>query len=395
MISCVLVGSVLVIFGGCSQKSAKLQRSVVPPDKTLFETASNYLEKNSYIRARLAFQNLISTYPDSELTPLSYFAMADSFYEEGGTENLLQAEDQYKNVIMLYPKHPEAPDALMKVISANMKLMRTPDRDPQYSLRALRNIKDFMKRFPDSDYVPIVRQFRTEVEENLAAGDLGVGQFYENKGNYRGALGRYEEITTEYKDFSGLDRVYFRMGNILERSYEALEQAVKNRKPGDEAAQKAADKAIKDAADQAAEYYTQVVVGYPFSEYYGEAKARLKAMGRSVPDVDAQLAASHQAKLKPDEGFSPLRPIIDFGKALGFVGIPDRYDEAQKILAEGKVKGPAGEKTGEAGPAGDIQIESIIRKSASGETEDTTTLGGKPAPSSQSDEDKDKDKKKE
>ena len=83
MISCVLFGAVLVVFSGCSQKSAKLQRSVVPPDKTLFETASDYLDKNNYIRARLAFQNLISTYPDSELTPLSYFAMADSFYEEG------------------------------------------------------------------------------------------------------------------------------------------------------------------------------------------------------------------------------------------------------------------------------------------------------------------------
>ena len=49
---------------GCSQKSAKLQKSVVPPDKTLFETGSEYLEKSQFIKARLAFQTLINTYPD-------------------------------------------------------------------------------------------------------------------------------------------------------------------------------------------------------------------------------------------------------------------------------------------------------------------------------------------
>ena len=102
MVRCVVVGALLILLSGCSQKSAKLQRSVVPPDKTLFETGSDYLDRSQYIRARLAFQTLISTYPDSEMTSLSYFAMADSFYEEGGTENLLQAEDQYKNFIIFY-----------------------------------------------------------------------------------------------------------------------------------------------------------------------------------------------------------------------------------------------------------------------------------------------------
>jgi outer membrane assembly lipoprotein YfiO len=364
---CVLVGVILILLCGCSQRSAKLQRSVVPPDKTLFETGSDYLYKSQYIRARLAFQTLISTYPDSEMTPLSYFAMADSFYEEGGTENLLQAEDQYKNFIIFYPKHPKAPDAQMKVISANMKMMRAPDRDQQFSHRALQEIKDFMQRFPDSDYVPIVRRFKVEVEENLAAGDLGVGRFYENRGNYAGAVGRYKGIVDEYKEYSRLDEVYFRSGNISE---ELAKRAREN--AGDEAA-----KYIEGALDEAAKFYEKIVVGYPFSEFYDEAKARLKAMGKSVPEVDAKIAASNQSRLKPAEGFSPLKPIIDFGKALGFVGLPDRYEEAQKSLEEAKVKRAAAGKTGDEGlTEDDIQIETIIRKSASGETEDTTTLGG-------------------
>jgi hypothetical protein len=55
---------------------------------------------------------------------------------------------------------------------------------------------------------------------------------------------------------------------------------------------------------------------------------------------------------------------------------PDFYEQARKAVEEEKAKTAqaATAKPGEAG--GDIQIQSIIRKSASGETQDTTVLGG-------------------
>jgi outer membrane assembly lipoprotein YfiO len=363
---CVLISAVLVFLIGCVQKSAKLQRSVIPPDKTLYETGSEYLKKSQYIKARLAFQTLISTYPDSDMTPLSYFAMADSFYEEGGTENLLQAEDQYKNFIVFYPKHPLAADAQMKVISANMKNMRSPDRDPKFSFKALKEIKNFEQRFPDSDYLPIVKQFRIEVEENLALGDLGVGQFYADKGNYTGAVGRYQEILDEYKDFSGLDEVYFRLGAIWEKA---------------------------KMNDQAAQFYDKIVVGFPFSKHFEEAKTRLNSLGKPIPQVDTNLAALNQSRIKQDEGFSPLRPFIDFGKALGFVGSPDRYEEAKKAVEAEKTKSAEAQKPG-GQTSEDIQIETVIRKSASGETSETTTLGGSSTAAQQGNADKQKDKDK-
>ena len=74
-------------------------------------------------------------------------------------------------------------------------------------------------------------------------------------------------------------------------------------------------------------------------------------------------------------------------KALGFIGVPDRYQEAKKMVETEKAKAAeeATKKGEEEQPAGDIQIETIIRKSASGETRDTTILGGSPNAPSQSD----------
>jgi outer membrane assembly lipoprotein YfiO len=369
IIGSVLLCALLIFSLGCPQKSAKLQKSVVPPDKTLFETGSDFLKKSQYIKARLAFQNLIMTYPDSEMAAESYFAVGDSFYEEGGTENFLQAENQFKDFIVFFPAHPKAPDAQMKIISINMRMMGSPDRDQRYAYKALPEINKFLQQYPDSDFVPIVKQWRADVEEKIATGEFGIGKFYEERNNYAGAMGRYKEIMNKYPDFSTIDEVYHHIASDLEK--------VNN-------------------PDEAAIYYGKILSEYPFSRRVEEAKARMNALGKPLPLVNTKQAALNQAKVKTPEGFSPLKPLIDFTKALGFIGVPDRYEEAKKSIETEKAKeAEAAAKQGEAEQAsGDIQIETIIRKSASGETRDTTILGGSPGAPAQNVTDKKKESQK-
>ena len=348
-VCCALVGATLLCLSGCVQKSAKLQKSVVPPDKTLYDTGSDYLKKGQYIKARLAFQTLLSTYPDSEMAEEAYFAMGDSFYEEGGTENLLQAEDQYKNFIVFYPGSAKADDAQLKTISLNYKLIGTPDRDQQYARRSLQEISIFERRYPNSDFLPIVKQLKNLVEDNLARGDYGIGKFYETKGNLAGARGRYQDIVDQFKNYEEMDSVLFSLGEIYGKSNDPRN------------------------LEQSAAYYESITKGYPFSKYYAEAKTRLISLGKEIPPVDTEMAAANQARLKPDAGFSPLKPFVDFGKALGFVGPPDQYEVAQKTVEAEKAKNAelAAAKEGESGAAGgDIQIETEIRKSASAEAQD-------------------------
>jgi outer membrane protein assembly factor BamD len=343
---------VLIYSWGCVQKTAKLQKSVVPPDKTLFETGEDYLQKGQYIKSRLAFQTLMNTYQDSDLAPDALMAIGDSYYDEGGTENLLQAEDSYKNFIVFFPANPKAPDAALKIIALNHKMMRSPDRDQSASYKTQDAIQYFLNHFPDSDYVPIAKRFLLEVQENLALGNLGVGQYYENdRGNLAGAIQRYKEIPDKSPNFSQMDEVLFRIASIME---------------------------IAKNPDEAAINYGKIASAYPFSKHVEEAKARLTALGKPIPGVDTQQAAANQARIKPAEGFSPLKPFIEFGKALGFVAPPDIYAQALKEKEE-KAKtalAEAAKAGGEQGKSGsDIQIQSIIRKSATGETRDTTVLG--------------------
>ena len=360
----------LVWLWGCSQKGAKLQKSVVPPDKTLFETGEEYLKKSQYIKARLAFQTLINTYPDSEMAADSYLAVGDSFYDEGGTENLIQAEDQYKNFIVFFPTSPRAPDAMMKIVSLNMKMMRTPDRDPSYARRAESSIRSLILQFPDSDYSKIAKDYLVEVQEVLAQGDFQVGQFYaDRRGNYAGAISRFKEIVEKYPSFSSMDETYFKLA-------QALEHTQNN--------------------DEAGIYYARIAQGFPFSKRFEEAKARIREMGKPLPEVDSALAALNQSRVKQAEGFSPLKPIVSFTEALGFKGSPDKYEEARKIIETQQAQS-AEAKAAKAGEgthgAEDVQIEAVLKKDVSGKTQETAVVGGNPNVTAQT-TDKNGEKKK-
>jgi outer membrane assembly lipoprotein YfiO len=341
------------MYFGCAQKSAQLQKGIAPPDRTLFERGQYYLEKGQYTPARIALQTLLNTYPDSDVAADAYFAMGDTFYEEGGTENLLQAENQYKDFIIFYAGDIREADAQMKIISLNKQMMRSPDRDPQYARRTLEEIERFERRYPSHDYLPLVRQMKVEVEDNLARGDLGVGEYYLRRGNLLGAIGRLQYVTENYKNFEDMDRVMFRIGELLDRVQSP------------------------DAAD----WYAKIAEGYPLSRYFEDAKKRLAEMGLEIPEVNEALAAANQANIRPSAGFSPFRPLIDFGKALGFIAPPDPYDVVRKAVEEEKAQAAKAAAGAGTGTGDDIQIDIEIRRNPSGAPVDGETS----APSTGSD----------
>src|ERR1700741_4514058 len=81
------------------------------PDKVLFDKAINDMERSRYEVARLTLQTLMNTYDTSEYLAKAKLAYADSWFREGGTHGLAQAEAEYKDFILFYPQLEEAPEA--------------------------------------------------------------------------------------------------------------------------------------------------------------------------------------------------------------------------------------------------------------------------------------------
>ena len=296
---------VVVIAAGCGQKSADLQDAAVPPDTALFENGMKYLKKNQFIKARLAFQTLINTYPDSEFTPISFLSIADSYYREGGTSNLLQAEAQYKDFIIFYPTHEMADDSQMKVAAINFRLMRAPDRDPTNSRKAMVELRKFLRDYPDSPLAPTAREVLWEVEENLAFGVRMKGDFYHKKKRFEASSKRYEEVVRDYKNFSATDATLYSWADSLEK---------------------------KGSIDQAATIYERIAQEFPFSQYHEKAIEKLTVLEREIPQVDQAAAERHLANQRPVEGFSFFDPIRNVWKT--FTGGTDIYEVARQRAEE-------------------------------------------------------------
>jgi outer membrane protein assembly factor BamD len=303
---CILILVGLAV-GACGQKSAGLQEGAAAPDTQLFESGMTYLEKSQFIKARLSFQTLINTYPDSEFTPASFLAIADSYYDEGGSSNLLQAEAQYKDFLIFYPTHEMADDAQLKVAAINYKLMKPYDRDTTYSRKAEQEFKRFLQNYPDSELTPTAREALRDVEESLARGKSEIGEFYFRKKSYGAAEARFLEVVEDYPNFSMLDTTLYQLGRALEESGRITEAVV---------------------------YYAQVAEEFPFSDYYDAVTERLILLEQPVPEVDEQAAAQRSANLREEGSFNPIKSVWQV-----FSGRPDIYEIARKRAEERELAG--------------------------------------------------------
>jgi outer membrane protein assembly factor BamD len=267
-----------------------------------------FLDKGNYIKARLAFQTLINTYPESEYAPSAFLTIADSFYMEGGKSNLLQAESQYKDFIIFYPTHEMADDAQMKTAAINVRLMKPSDRDPTYARKAERELEKFLGDFPDSELAPTAEEFLREVQETLAAGAHDVGLFYFSKKSHLASESRFKEVLEKYPKFSRLDSTLFGLGQSLEKLGRIEEASV---------------------------YYTRVAAEYPFSDHFDSAKDKLALLEKPIPEVDAEAAASNEVNRRNDS-FSILDPVRSVWSV--FTGPEDAYEVARRRAEERKAR---------------------------------------------------------
>jgi outer membrane protein assembly factor BamD len=269
-----LAGSVGVSASG-QQKDAKKSKkghtadvnASAEPDKVLYDRAMSDIKRGRYTEGRLSLQTLINTYPDSEYLAKAKLGVADSFYKEGGTSNMTQAVQEYKDFITFFPFLDEAAYAQMQVGMAHYRMMEKTDRDKTQAGAAEDEFQTFLLKYPQSPLLPKAQQELRDVQEVLADGQYKVARFYYLKQDYRAAGARLVELTGRYPLYSQSDNALWMLGDVYSRA----KQASKNED----------DK--NHWADLASQCYARIVQDYPLSKLAGDAKSRLTAMGMPVP----------------------------------------------------------------------------------------------------------------
>src|SRR5215467_2273604 len=210
----------LMISWGCSHRVkepiVKLPPSDIhEPDRSLYEQAIKDLRKSRFNIARLTLNTLINTYPDSEFLPEAKYAMAESFYREGTSSNLTQAETEFKDFITFFPTSDRADDAQMMIAMTHIRQLEKPDRDTTQAALAETELKRMIESYPDSPLLDEAKQKLRSVQEVLADGVYKIANQYFGRHSYRAAISRYREVLDRYPDYSKTPDVLFNLAESL------------------------------------------------------------------------------------------------------------------------------------------------------------------------------------
>lgn len=246
------------------------------PDKVLFDRSMDAMRHNRFDVARMTLQTLINTYPDSEFIARAKLAVADSWYAEGGTTAMQQAEIEYKDFRTFFPNMPEAAEAQLKVANIHYQEMEKPDRDYTHAKRAEEEYRALIQEYPDSKLVPQAKQRLREVQEVLAEREFEIGRFYYLKLAYPAAIARLKTLADRYPLYSGADQALYLLGQAYEGEIELIR---KNGRMNEVTKGKMIDELLKDAADT----YGKIIKRYPAMDRAVDAKARLEALHQPVP----------------------------------------------------------------------------------------------------------------
>jgi outer membrane protein assembly factor BamD len=258
------------------------------PDKELFDKAMLALKKGKYDVARLDLQTLLNTYPETEYAMRAKLAIGDTWYKEGGSAALTQAESEYKDFITFFPNTPEAAEAQMKVGDIYFQQMLKPDRDPANAQHAEEEYRTMLQDFPDSPLIPRAKQRLREVQEVLAQRQYEIGSFYASREDWAGAIARLQTVADTYPLFSHSDQDLITLGDAYATEAQIFSHA---KLPPTAKAQ-----LVSVYNDRAAAAWERVVLRYPMAPHVEDAKDRLIALGRDVPEPTQQELAESEAE---------------------------------------------------------------------------------------------------
>lgn len=250
-----LAAVLLLAAPACRKKAAiEIAPEIASSDEALFKLGEESIKKDQE-KGMLFLRQLMDSFPKSFYAQRAKLLIADAYFKEGDEGNLILAASEYREFINLYPFSPSAAYCQYQIGMTFYKKVLKPGRDQTKTMSALAEFKKTAATYPTSEQAKTAQEKIKDCEERLAEHQYLIGTQYLGSHAYKAASSRLSEILTAYPNFSGMDRVYFSLGEAYFRG---------GRQP------------------EAVPYFTKLVSDYPKSPLLSKAQDRLKEI-ESMP----------------------------------------------------------------------------------------------------------------
>jgi outer membrane protein assembly factor BamD len=221
------VASTSVVTGCATSDEASKPVTYSMTAKQNYEKGLAELKDENYPEAQKYFQFVRSKFPFSKYAVLAELAIADNSFERG---NYTEAIDSYKQFLRLHPTHEKAVDGYAAYRIGQCYFKDMPDdiwllppsyeKDQSAVSDALREVDEFIKKYPDSPYGKDAQSLRREALKRLVDHEVYVARFYLDRDHPKaaamrieGAIRRYPGSGREPELLVTLGQTYLHMGD--------------------------------------------------------------------------------------------------------------------------------------------------------------------------------------
>tara|TARA_Y100001936_G_scaffold254145_1_gene325653 strand:- start:19587 stop:20399 length:813 start_codon:yes stop_codon:yes gene_type:complete len=190
-LSCVLLA---LIVTACS--SSKETPYVERPVNALYNRAVNALEAESYLDAARFFEEVERQHPYSVWATKAQLMGAYSNYEANKYDDAIIGLDRF---IQLHPGNRDTPYAYYLKALSYYEQITDVSRDQLGTERALKALREVIRRFPQSKYARDARLKIDLTRDHLAGKEMSIGRFYLRKQEYIAAINRFRRVIDHYQ----------------------------------------------------------------------------------------------------------------------------------------------------------------------------------------------------
>jgi outer membrane protein assembly factor BamD len=247
-----MLALLLGFVAGCSKKTVDVTPDLAASDEALYKLGEQTIKKDTE-KALLYLRQVIDSFPKSFYAQRAKLLIADAYFRKGDESSMILAAAEYREFIRSYPYSPSAAYSQYQIAMTFYKKMLKPGRDPSKTVQALSEFKKVITDYPASDQAKEAQARIHECEERLAGHSVEIAIGYHDRRGYRAAISRLSQIMSDYPAYSGMDAVYFYLGD----SYFMMKQY-----------------------DQAVPYFTKVVTDFSGRKLAKTATKRLAELER-------------------------------------------------------------------------------------------------------------------
>jgi outer membrane protein assembly factor BamD len=207
------------------------------------------LERKDFFQAEKYFEHVRTKYPYLEAANEAELKLADLDFAQ---EKYAEAREKYQSFIKLHPTHAKVDYAAYQSALSHFQdipsdfflLPPSTEKDQTEVQAALVSLNEFIRQYPESQYLPEAKQKVEDTRRRLAEHEMYVANFYARRERWKAVAQRLEGLLKNYpgtpleeEALFDLHDAYVRL-NDTERAKQTLQRVIE-RLPGTPAAERA------------------------------------------------------------------------------------------------------------------------------------------------------------